>query len=541
MKKILIIVLALSLFSPQVFAASNLFEFFGGHIPSVAERAELYETVFLGETYTGTAMQNVKFLSFLEGMEYKEKVYGGSERLGGSVNTPAVVALFETSLASAITSSATSFTLTSATDKDGNTFASSTYAFIIDEGSASEEMVIADCTATVCTNVSRGISALTGTTTVAALQKSHRRGASVKITDGPFLVQLSQIVRGRQNIETLLQYDNKVVVNSSSATTTIVTKAYVDAQVSAGCADANTTTRGCVEIATRAEVASSTSVGNTGAIVVIPASAATSTPGANIAAAGGTGETYVPVTEDDGKLNQGFIDLNEGFGFGTSSPSTGGNIRVAATTTSGSIMLASSTEQINGSGVTLNYAAITSQPASSSVLQFNGGSSVIADRLDYQKLCEEVLPAPSATSTCSWTGSATDLRGVFDSPGASGNVHPQIQFNTDFAGGSTNYGFMSRENYATIVETAANTLRIKLATSATTTDTYFIYETNNNVGAPKIGFYTMTNNTGIPAIHTGTGNWYNTSAQITTFIVRTNSVASTWDTGTRLTVYGKRN
>jgi len=103
--------------------------------------------------------------------------------LGASEAIPTTIAFFETTLQDAISSTATSFTLTSATDKDGTVLASSTYAFVIDEGSSNEEIVIADCTATACTNAVRGVSVRTGNTSVAALKKAHRRGASVKITD----------------------------------------------------------------------------------------------------------------------------------------------------------------------------------------------------------------------------------------------------------------------------------------------------------------------------------------------------------------------
>ena len=151
-----------------------------------------------------------------------------SEALGASATTtPGIVAFFETSLASRITSSATSFTLVSATTKDGSTLASSTYAFVIDEGTANEEVVIADCTGTACTNAVRGVSAITGTSTVAALQKSHGRGASVKITDAPFLLQVVNMFQGVQNIPGTnpLRYDTRPSFNNNQD---IIDKQYVD-------------------------------------------------------------------------------------------------------------------------------------------------------------------------------------------------------------------------------------------------------------------------------------------------------------------------
>lgn len=241
------------------------------------------------------------------------------QNFGASSSTPSAIALFETTLASGITSTATSFTLTSATDKDGTALASSTYGFIIDEGTSVEEMVLADCTSTACTNVTRGLSVRTGTSSVTSLKFAHRRGASIKITDGPALIFAVNALRGRQNIENQLKYDQAISVASSSqaipsanwvysnmvntsetqtingaktltATTTLnsgalVTsayqctsgssnlqlcdKAYIDGVAVAGASNANTTTKGIVEQATVAEVDAGTATGGTGAVLFV--------------------------------------------------------------------------------------------------------------------------------------------------------------------------------------------------------------------------------------------------------------------------------
>ena len=145
-----------------------------------------------------------------------------------STTTPGVAAFFETTLATSISSSATSFTLTSATTKDGSALASSTYAFVIDEGTSVEEVVIADCTSTACTNATRGISAITGTSTVSALQQPHRRGATVKMTDAPYLIQVINMLQGVQRIPSTraLEYDGAPTFSRNNQ---IITKAYVDA------------------------------------------------------------------------------------------------------------------------------------------------------------------------------------------------------------------------------------------------------------------------------------------------------------------------
>lgn len=244
------------------------------------------------------------------------------QNLGVTNMTPEVRALFTTSLSSSISSSATTFTLVSATDIDGNTLPTGTYGFIIDEGTSAEEMVLADCTSTACSAAVRGLSGKTGTTTVASLQKAHRRGASVKITDGPALIFAINVLKGKQNIENPLKYNSAVLTSATgtralvdaiftegfaqtastsvyntliggnntwsgtnlfNATTTagtnkgfvqalvptnaadLTNKAYVDSVAIAGASDASQTTKGIVEEATVTEINAGTATGGTGA------------------------------------------------------------------------------------------------------------------------------------------------------------------------------------------------------------------------------------------------------------------------------------
>ena len=152
----------------------------------------------------------------------------GFLRIG--IEQPSVIALFETSLASKITSTATSMTLVSGTDKDGNSI-SGKFGFIIDEGGSDEEFVIADCSGTTCTNMLRGISVTTGNTEITALKKEHRRGASVKITDYPLLTILQQLTSGSASFEDLLYYAETIGTTgfgSAASTSNLATKYYVD-------------------------------------------------------------------------------------------------------------------------------------------------------------------------------------------------------------------------------------------------------------------------------------------------------------------------
>lgn len=251
-----------------------------------------------------TAQLRSEFYDFRDSHDIAKEVLGAS---GNEI--PTAVALFETSLASKITSSATSMTLVSALDKTGTALASSTYSFILDEGLSTEEMVIADCTSTACTNMIRGLSPLTGTSTVSALQFEHRRGASVKITDGPQLLILSRMLNGQGQLPNLIRYRDATTDCSGLVDNdTICDKEYIDAQVSAGASDANTTTKGLVEIATKLETASSTQLGGTGAFLAMPAEHATDTP---------SGTSYSGsksvISKMNGKIHQLWIDLTEAF------------------------------------------------------------------------------------------------------------------------------------------------------------------------------------------------------------------------------------
>ena len=76
------------------------------------------------------------------------------DEFGATATIPKAVALFETSLANSISGTATSLTLTSGTDKEGNSL-SGTYGFIIDEGSANEEFVLCTAAGTALTSCSR--------------------------------------------------------------------------------------------------------------------------------------------------------------------------------------------------------------------------------------------------------------------------------------------------------------------------------------------------------------------------------------------------
>lgn len=253
--------------------------------------------------------------------------------VGASVQTPTDGALFSTSLASGISTTDTAMTLVSAAYNAGaSTLASSTYLFVLGQGGTNEELVLADCTATACTNMTRGIDRFTGTSSVTALKKTHNRGDSVKITTAS-LVIYSNIFRGKQNIETPLRYSSAI---SSSTFTTydLINKDYADGLSFVGSPNGSETGKGIWEGATALESASSTILGSTGAGLITQARYATDTP-TGPCATGYTawGASCLVQALLDGKIHTRFIATSSAYTYnwGATMNYTGLNTYTATT------------------------------------------------------------------------------------------------------------------------------------------------------------------------------------------------------------------
>lgn len=270
-------------------------------------------------------------------------IFGGystaeAPKLGATI--PTAVAVFQTSLNASIGANDTSMTLVSAVDAAGNTLASSTYGFVIDEGTASEEFVLANCTGVTCTGMIRGISPTTGNTTVTALKKAHRRGASVKITDSPLLLITTRILNGQENLPNTLSYDsnksiastsnslahatwvnsnyvnkdfsetitgtktfiNEITIPTPTASTSAANKGYIDGVAIAGSPNAGTSTKGIVQEATTTEIIAGLATGTTGARLYINPSAIST-----------SGASKVVLTKTDGTLDTSLVPPLEFF------------------------------------------------------------------------------------------------------------------------------------------------------------------------------------------------------------------------------------
>ena len=267
-------------------------------------------------------------------------------RLGATI--PTVVALFETTLASKITSSATSMTLTSGTDKSGDSL-SGYLCFVIDEGSASEEFVCGTASGTSVSSMIRGIDPVDGDEEVSSLKKEHRRGASVKISNYPQLGIISRIINGDETLPNKLTYASQPTISSDQD---LATKKYADDLAIAGAPDITTSVKGIAELATTAETLIGTSTGSTGAFLVVPNSLFNQTSSA---------ANLVPVTDTDGKLGQDFIDLTEAWSFtgAVTTDALTASVLTVTTSTFNNAMTLNSSLTLSGGNIVMGDNSIT--------------------------------------------------------------------------------------------------------------------------------------------------------------------------------------
>ena len=109
-----------------------------------------------------------------------------------------IIADFSTTLSLKVAIGDTSATLSSATDDDGVALPTGTYFLTVDGNSASKEYIMCTLTSTALTsiqNISRQ-----GTTTSGFI-RTHRKGATVSITDFATLKKMLDLLDGTTAIE----------------------------------------------------------------------------------------------------------------------------------------------------------------------------------------------------------------------------------------------------------------------------------------------------------------------------------------------------
>ena len=449
-------------------------------------------------------------------------------------------ALFESSLSAGISSSETEFTLTSGTDKDGTALASSTYAFIIDEGTSDEEFVRADCTgsstSTVCVGAARGISVRTGTSTVSSLQKAHRRGASVKITDAPSLITSVLQLRGIETIHAPRYYKRNFTFSTSSM---LLDKAYADALTISGAPDSSLTVKGIVEIASGLELASSTSAGGTTAPLVPRSTSATDTP----SSLGSQRTSLIPVSNLLGYISQKWLNLTEEFSFSGASTTISGTLNVGgnATTsqaTTTALNISSANLRINGIA---QYWPPTQAATSSTPINDGAGKIIWSTELETKLLPDVILTSASSTVGITNLPARSEYRIVVSISTLASAAAARLRFNLD---GTATYGYTVVEDTTNCGQAgsgcASADTQILLAGTATTSLSHFEIRVHNEASLRKLVEWKGSASSGTtarPTNYIGSAVWNNSSDLIKDIELLGGGV--NFNTGTKISVYGK--
>lgn len=163
---------------------------------------------------------------------------------------------FSTTLASKVAVAATTATLSTATDMNGDVLATGKYGFTIDRKYGNKEYFTATLTATSLTNIAT-IDITDGSETAGFINE-HRKGAEIIISDFVAIKRIQDV------LET--GYVDTYVPTTDYQ---IATKGYADSLTVSGSPNADATTKGIVEIATSAEISAGASVGSTGASLAV--------------------------------------------------------------------------------------------------------------------------------------------------------------------------------------------------------------------------------------------------------------------------------
>lgn len=259
----------------------------------------------------------------------------------------------------------TSITLTSFNDIDGNALSMSDFGSkgfgTLEPGSAALEESISFSGITTNTDGSVTITGIknvkftTPYTETSGLQKIHAGGIRFVITNtagfyNTFSNKLDdESITGSWTFDTTPTLPNVPVAGTDAAN-----KTYVDNVAVSGAPDANITTKGIVQIATAAQIASGTATGSTGAILVPPNSQL-------VKVSSGTGdENKLPVIGSGGTLASGFLPVTEILKGGTGQTTkTAAFDALSPTTTKGDLIVSDGTNNVRKSVGTNNQVLIS--------------------------------------------------------------------------------------------------------------------------------------------------------------------------------------
>lgn len=155
-----------------------------------------------------------------------------------------ILADFTTSLATALTVGATTATLQSAIDDDGNALPSGRYFFALDGDNSNKEHISCVLSGTSLTSINslsrQGVEA-------SGVLRAHRIGCTVTLTDFAHIKFINDLLLGATPLDATapLEYDGTASITDPKQ---LATKAYADALAIAGAPDASTVTKGITKM-----------------------------------------------------------------------------------------------------------------------------------------------------------------------------------------------------------------------------------------------------------------------------------------------------
>lgn len=289
-------------------------------------------TVHSGDTLSKIAASNhttVAQIATANGIKNVNKIFSGQELvlgaseavLGANPATPTQtgynpVTAYSSRTSQYVTISATTIPVASTLDKQGNQIVLTNISsaavvkvyMSLGAGTSTEEPIVCTgLTATSWTGCTRGLRDQSGDETGSStLAYAHNAGTSIIITNvGQFFNQFvsidgNQTINGAKTLSGTSTFTFSPVLSADTTTTNpaaLVTFGQLSRQAISGAANSSETVNGISQLATQAQAAAGTSLGSTGARLVLPASMASSTGGST---------TTVVVTNASGTIASTF-------------------------------------------------------------------------------------------------------------------------------------------------------------------------------------------------------------------------------------------
>lgn len=249
-------------------------------------------------------------------------------------------ALYSGFLASGIGAADSSMTLSSGGLKDGTSL-TGWQCFTVDVNTPNVEYICGNASGTAVSNLMRGVMVSNPNQSSSLLAYQHNRFATVDITDYPDLEIIRRQLVGLDAVNASLFY---AAHPTSTASTTIEDKSYVDSTASAGAPAANTSTAGLSIFSTKQQMASGTASGTYNAVTYTLAPA-----NQNFSSASGT--NIAVVTTPSGTIADGFIGQSASDTYSFLGQVTSASTTLNGTTTLNNVFISGSTNLLLGTPI----------------------------------------------------------------------------------------------------------------------------------------------------------------------------------------------